>query len=91
MRGWIAAMLLVCGYFYFTHQEADVTYLQHVVRAGETLNGIAYDYHNLNTKDYIPADDYAMEVRMKNNHLVLNNRQLQIGDVVLVPVFTVKK
>lgn len=71
--------------------NVQTEYKEYVVRSGDTLNGIAQMFHEQNTKGYIALDDYQMMVRTTNRDKYNLQRQLQIGDVVKVPVYTVKE
>lgn len=75
--------------FYGAFDDVRTDYINYTVQSGDTLNGIAQEHHSLNTKGYIPLEDYQMAVRVANNDKHNLNRQLQVDDVVKVPVYTV--
>lgn len=84
-------MLLVAAGFMLTGclevPEPDQVIL-YEVQPGDTLNGIAAEHFKYNKPGLMSLDDYQMHIRVTNNKLHNLERQLQIGDMVKVPVYT---
>lgn len=99
MRDWTLAIFvsiaMVCAAFFcvgfYQDSQVEETKIEHVVKSGETLNGIALKYYRQNKKDYISQRDYAMMVRVANNDKHNLDRKLQIGDRVVVPIYKDKQ
>ena len=99
MRDWGLAIFMgiamVCAAFFcvgfYQDSQVEETKIEHVVKSGETLNGIALKYYRQNKQGYISQRDYAMMVRVENNKLYNLDRQLQIGDRVVVPLYKEKQ
>jgi len=67
----------------FSANAAEKMLLQHIVKKGETLSQILYDYH---LRPIYPTDGYLDEV-LSLNHLDLERtKKLEIGDVLVLPI-----
>lgn len=90
LAGWLIG-LLIAGCIDVFSDDVQTEYKSYVVRKGDTLNEIAQMFHEQNTKGYIGLADYQLMVRTTNRDKYNWQRPLQIGDIVKIPVYTVKE
>lgn len=85
----LAVASVCCGAF---KSNAKCFTIDHVVRSGQTLNGIADSYYDMNSPELVGSkDDYRLHVRVMNNDKHNLERQLQINDIVKVEIKQVRK
>ncbi len=79
--------MVIAAFFLVGKTPEPDEYITRQVRRGDTLNGIAEEYYELNKPGVMCFEEYVAKIRKINSALQNSNRVLQIGDEVKGPVY----